>query len=581
MEASPLPTGSIEDWTEQFDQTLRDQRERVREFLAAQQQRLRGAEDALGRQLDQLARLLAEERSETHQTRQELEQRRQHVARETEALEAIRRELDQRRTEWEQLKQQSHDQHCALAEQINQGREELGRFAAELDVRRQELDRDRAELDERRHEIDERRKEVEQHSSQLDRRSVEADQRRAELDRRQSEIEAAEAELRNDRQALEAKCRQLDADRQQIDELRQQLDARGSELQGRLDELTVRESETQAARRRIARELRDRHAAQLREIDRRKEELHRRDTAEQEELRRRLDSAEQHGSELSEELEQLRAAHAQLRKQLTEQSDDAIDPERFAALRSERDRLADRLADAERRLADAQQQSADDRADDAQAEGDFRRRYELAMEDLRELKKENAALREQLGSRPKGGPPPAASAAGGALNWEAEKQRILAALEDDFDEADEEDRPERLEIEEVVRRTDAIVAEKDREIAELQQLLDQQAGSVGDLAVGAAALGEVLDSDAIIQEERENLKKLQEEWREKLRQAEIDISVERAKLGRERKQLEEKLRTVENGAPPVSTTTDGDKPPDKQSSGRWLQRLGLGNRDEE
>ena len=42
----------------------------------------------------------------------------------------------------------------------------------------------------------------------------------------------------------------------------------------------------------------------------------------------------------------------------------------------------------------------------------------------------------------------------------------------------------------------------------------------------------------------EKLREIQKSWEEKLRQAEIDISMERAKLGRERSQLEEKLKQM-------------------------------------
>ena len=77
----------------------------------------------------------------------------------------------------------------------------------------------------------------------------------------------------------------------------------------------------------------------------------------------------------------------------------------------------------------------------------------------------------------------------GVLNWEAEKQRILAALEADFEEENEEDREEKLKIQDVIRKTDRVVAEKDREIGELRELLESQTNNIGSMAVGAAALG--------------------------------------------------------------------------------------------
>jgi hypothetical protein len=150
----------------------------------------------------------------------------------------------------------------------------------------------------------------------------------------------------------------------------------------------------------------------------------------------------------------------------------------------------------------------------------------------------------------------------------------LAALEADFEEDNEEDRQEKLKIQEVIRRTDRVAAEKNREIGELRALLESQASNIGTMAVGAAALGQILDTDAVIQEERKNLARLQEEWRDKLRQAEIEISLERAKNARERSQLDEKLRALEQQG--VNPTIVGkEKEPAKPTRGRWLARLGL------
>jgi len=123
----------------------------------------------------------------------------------------------------------------------------------------------------------------------------------------------------------------------------------------------------------------------------------------------------------------------------------------------------------------------------------------------------------------------------------------------------------------VLRATDQAIAAKDREIAELRQLLQDQSKNLGTVAVGAAALGQMLDNDAIIREERENLRKLQEEWREKLRQAEIEIAVERAKLARQRAELEERLREL----PPKPESGGPSEKAEKPARGRWLARLGL------
>ena len=63
--------------------------------------------------------------------------------------------------------------------------------------------------------------------------------------------------------------------------------------------------------------------------------------------------------------------------------------------------------------------------------------------------------------------------------------------------------------------------------------------------------------------------------REKLRQFEIEASLERARLARERSNLDEKLRVLEQEkvhAAPDDTPPEADKP---KSSRRWLARLGI------
>jgi hypothetical protein len=97
------------------------------------------------------------------------------------------------------------------------------------------------------------------------------------------------------------------------------------------------------------------------------------------------------------------------------------------------------------------------------------------------------------------------------------------------------------------------------------------------MAVGAAAIGAMLDQDELIKSERENLKRQTEELREKLSRAEIDISMERAKLARERAELEEQLQTIERekalrGGPSSESADDIRK---SGPRGNWLSRLGL------
>jgi hypothetical protein len=167
-------------------------------------------------------------------------------------------------------------------------------------------------------------------------------------------------------------------------------------------------------------------------------------------------------------------------------------------------------------------------------------------------------------------------------SWEAEKKRILAMLDGvlDGDEACQSD--QRLKIEDVLRTTDQVIAEKDCDIeALLKQRLAKQIQEDTQEACEKVDLGKILDSDAVIQEERQRLLELQEQWRQKLRQAEIDISKERAQLARMRADLEAQARAAEYAATKSTSEANSTDNSDQPVHGRWLARLGLTDADRE
>jgi chromosome segregation ATPase len=199
----------------------------------------------------------------------------------------------------------------------------------------------------------------------------------------------------------------------------------------------------------------------------------------------------------------------------------------------------------------------------------------MAVEEVRELKRTNAELENKLKSRGAGSSAPS-PASGGALDWEAQKERLLASLEADGDD-DEEAVEERTSIEGTIRVTDQIVAQKDREISELKERLEQHGGAGSSQS---AAIAELLDRDEIIRQEREKLTQLQVEWRQKIGEAEIEISVQRAKLARDRAELEEKVRQYQLDQDNRSYSEDNSEPT-KPTRGKWLARLGLKDLDEQ
>ncbi len=243
-------------------------------------------------------------------------------------------------------------------------------------------------------------------------------------------------------------------------------------------------------------------------------------------------------------------------------------------LNAEREQLVEQLrGQHEQELQELRTQLAADPAASDKDFEDLQKLHAMAIQDLRELRAEKERLAKQLSAVHKS--PAASPAALIGFDWESQKQRLLAQLEDDFDDSDAVQAKDRLTIEGAIRITDDVVAARDKEIAELKELLQQQAENIGSFAVGASAVADVLDRDELIKAERDNLVRMQEELRDKLRHAEVEASLERARLSREHASLEEKLRLLEQEKSHRSPVREPAEPEKSKSSRRWLSRLGL------
>jgi hypothetical protein len=145
------------------------------------------------------------------------------------------------------------------------------------------------------------------------------------------------------------------------------------------------------------------------------------------------------------------------------------------------------------------------------------------------------------------------------LDWESAKKRMLAELEAE----DGLSAKDQSAVDRILARTDETVAQLKAEVERLQLCLE---------ATGAdKTIETLLDSDALISQERERLATFQREWENKLRKAEIEISIERAKLAREKAEQDEQIRQLEEQLNAHPGSGDDGKP----NRGRWLARLGL------
>ena len=126
------------------------------------------------------------------------------------------------------------------------------------------------------------------------------------------------------------------------------------------------------------------------------------------------------------------------------------------------------------------------------------------------------------------------------------------------------------------------VQRREEEVKELQTLLHQQSETRDEsgVAIGAAAIAEMVDSDELIREERAKLKQMQTDWEERFREGEITASLERAKLSRERRELAQRNAELEEQLVHFRRESDQSRKAGVSGSRRWLAKLGLSDNKE-
>jgi hypothetical protein len=185
-----------------------------------------------------------------------------------------------------------------------------------------------------------------------------------------------------------------------------------------------------------------------------------------------------------------------------------------------------------------------------------------------------------------------------ALSWEDRKAIILRQMESDSFDADsfvmtiadekieQSDQDSVLEdpigfVQSLLEKVDRLNDENQQqrsEVKQLQHMLEERppilAGS-DSVAVGAVALMSLLDDNELVKEERLRLQELQATWEEQFRKIEIETSLERAKLSRERQELANRLAEAENEVEHLrrSCRTEIET---GGASRKWLAKLGIG-----
>ncbi len=259
-----------------------------------------------------------------------------------------------------------------------------------------------------------------------------------------------------------------------------------------------------------------------------------------------------------EDLQRHRDSVAQLEEQLSTRPEISEEVSReLQQLKADRDSLASQVEELSNQA--VTQASSPDM-------DELRQRFEMAVDEVRSLKTEKAELEQKLAEAPSAA---STSADGG---WEAQKARMMAMLSEEDGDFDEERVQERASIEGTIQITDQIVAEKDQLIESLNEKLSQLDSAVESQQDEASTevVQAFLDEDEIIQQERERLADLEKSWEEKLRTAELELSVERAKIARAQSEIEKQQQELDQ-----YRMSHSDKNEDGSGRRNWLNKLGL------
>jgi chromosome segregation ATPase len=462
--------------------------------------------------------------------------------------------------------------------QIAQSRGEIERLRRQAEETRASLQHDRAEqeaaLEKRRRELEARGHKQDERAKQLAELGCELETRQGALEEKSNEIARREGELEARSHAVESTRRQLAAERDQFALRESEWKVERETLELARDELLNKLAKVESHQQGSREEWQN----QLGEFERKLHEQQASWSQQRSEWDAARNAVERERDELTqkfelalEDVQRFRARVTELEQDLarrpaTSQADSA----ELTALRAERDALAERVEALER------QPVVPTDADSEQQIADLQRRFEMAVEDVRELKTRNAELESRLSAAKRSGG--GGSADGGAMDWESQKRRMLASLEDEGDSGGDEDRQqERASIENTIEMTDAVVAEKDREIEELRTKLAEAESAKPEAAElqQQQKIDELVNADEIIAEHRQRISQIEREMQDKLRAAELELSVERAKVAREKTELEELRIDLDSRRSSHEAGSGTNSAPRR----RWLSKLGLSGDD--
>lgn len=371
-------------------------------------------------------------------------------------------------------------------------------------------------------------------------------------------------ELRTQRVELQAKLDQAEIDLRDKTEALDELEEQQIELFARVERL--QEENQNLVEEQAKQEADDSLSIAKTTLETQLQQLEQKlETLEQENqgLSEQLSQAEQDSTDRtrtqaleSEEREELESQLEQLKKQVDElesekaslqeaAESDNSNVEATDAIAQENQQLHQRLVELESQLESAGSQRSDDESERVR---ELKELLTAAKDEIESLQATNEKLNFQIDEKEDDANEPVNPE---DMSWEDRKRLIMQQFED----AEDDSSDKKMEVDDIIASTEQALETKDRVIQELQQRLQSKQSDSPN----------PVDLDEAVQQEREKLQKMQAEWQDKIRQAEIDLSAERARLARERTQIEGK----QSQAKPEAESKTGGR------TRKWLDHLGL------
>lgn len=535
---------SANDWHSAFCRNIEQQRLKTVQFLAGHSRRLGDLEAQLRGDVENLRakrhRLLddAESRGKSlHDAEAKIQQRLREIAEKEQSLSKrasdIREREDALRSKEAQLEERS-EKTIKAESKLQEQRESLQKEREQFQSQCEHLSQEQA-----------------QEARRLDEITAQLAQQQSELQARWNALEAEQEKLAGERAGLEAQRAETQHELQKIERERQELSLLQNAEHGAADdhirklseELEIAKNELRNANQRASKlevelnQLEDRQSATVVNYE---ATLDTQIAAERCEWEKRI-------QELNDELARAKSAHA------PDISAALAEKEAELQLATEARQIIEaRLENLQRQLASAGGESADLIAD-------YQIRAEIAEAELANSREEIQKLQEKLIASA----PPIAS----GFNWEAKKRQMMRDL--DGEGGDDSSEASGPTSEDFLAAAQSELARREAEIASLKQKLEEKASESSVYHKNLMAV----EQDDAVRLAREEVEKLKGELQNTLRQSEVELSVQRAKMARERSELDELRMEIDRRAKDLTPQKIGE--PQKPQKRNWFSRMGL------